>query len=719
MGTTRTWRLSLATAVLSTAVAGFTTFAAAEETGKTVLFDNTHEQTAGASDWVIDGGFSDYADSLKAEGYQVKALEQTTPITYDDLKGYQVFVIPEASVPYKASEQAAIVQYVQNGGSVFYIADHYNADRNKNRWDAGEIFNGYRRGAFDDPTKGMSADEANSTAMQGVVSSDWLSSTFGVRFRYNALDNVSATDIATPSESFGITTGVTSVALHAGSTIAITDPTKAKGIVYLPSGLTAANKWANAVDQGVYDGGGHAEGAYVAISKYGKGKAAFIGDSSAVEDATPKYLNEETGKKKTTYDGFTEESDGVLLDNVVNWLSTPEDYTDLTQTTTTLDTKTALLDSETPQNSTEPQAEPWATPQTGYKWYDKTTFAAGSYGSTKVVTDPTTNASYALSLQDANTVKLVVTGLAANTTYSGYSLGIYLTGGTQVAAFKNDDGTYPTAAGYSATFSLTTDANGQATVQRDFQLPAGNTGSASLRLRQTVSGKTTNLQTTTVNLLSQTPEIVVTPGTVSISGTAQVGHTLQVDAANWEAGVTLSYQWFNDGVAINGATEQQLALTPEMAQHAISVAVRGTSTQDPTKSATVSAEKVTIANGDLTTTTPTITGTAKVGQTVTADTTGWTDGTQFTYQWFVNGQAIAGATQSIYQLTKTDANQTVTVQVTGKLAGYNDATLTSDSIKVAPVASTPTSGLGTLLTNIGNWLIGLINGLKGALLGWL
>ena len=122
----------------------------------------------------------------------------------------------------------------ENGGSIFFIADHYNADRNKNRWDSSEVFNGYRRGAWDNPAKGMSNDEANSQAMQGVESSDWLSDNFGIRFRYNAIGDVSAKNIVSPEQSFGITEGVSSVAMHAGSTLAITNPKLAKGLVYLP-----------------------------------------------------------------------------------------------------------------------------------------------------------------------------------------------------------------------------------------------------------------------------------------------------------------------------------------------------------------------------------------------------------------------------------------------------------------------------------------------------
>lgn len=101
--------------------------------------------------------------------------------------------------------------------------------------------------------------------------------------------------------------------MHSGSTLAITNPDKAKGIVYLPDNLSNNQKWSHAVDQGIYNGGGIKEGPYVAISKIGKGKAAFIGDTSLVEDSSPKYQREDNGKSKKTYDGFEEQDNGTLL----------------------------------------------------------------------------------------------------------------------------------------------------------------------------------------------------------------------------------------------------------------------------------------------------------------------------------------------------------------------------------------------------------------------
>ncbi|UUZ92634.1 GldG family protein [Paenibacillus sp. P25] len=354
--------------------------------GKTILFDNTHEETAGSADWVIDGAFSDFGNALAGQGYLVKELRKSSPITLSDLQQASVFVMAEPNIPLKTSEQDAILQYVQGGGSILFIGDHYNADRNLNRWDGAEVFNGYRRGAYLNPTKGMSTEEASSSAMQDVTSTDWLMTNFGVRFRYNAIGDVTASNIVAPSQSFNITSGVSTFAMHAGATLAIGDPNQAKGIVYVPANPP---KWSSAVDQGVYNGGGTAEGPMVAIAKKSLGKAAFVGDSSPVEDATPKYKREDTGATKTTYAGWQEQNDATLMVNLVNWLAAQESYTSFSSVAgLQLDQPTALLSMETPASSTEPQSEPWSTPAAGYKWYDPSTFKPGSYGYSTGTTPP-------------------------------------------------------------------------------------------------------------------------------------------------------------------------------------------------------------------------------------------------------------------------------------------------------------------------------------------
>ena len=131
---------------------------------------------------------SDYADSMRKQGYQVKELEGESNISDQSLQQAHVLVIPEANNPFKENEQKAIINFVKNGGSVIFISDHYNADRNLNRIDSSESMNGYRRGAYENITKDMNNEEKNSNVMHNVKSSDWLSQNFGVRFRYNALE---------------------------------------------------------------------------------------------------------------------------------------------------------------------------------------------------------------------------------------------------------------------------------------------------------------------------------------------------------------------------------------------------------------------------------------------------------------------------------------------------------------------------------------------------
>jgi DNA/RNA endonuclease YhcR with UshA esterase domain len=501
--------------------------------GKKVLFDNTHGQTAGAADWVIDGGFSDFGNGLASKGYYVKELRKTTPITLADLEQYDAFVIGEANIPYKTSEQAAMIQYVQNGGSIFFIADHYNADRNKNRWDASEVMNGYRRGAWDNPAKGMTTEEAASSAMQGVQSSDWLSDNFGVRFRYNALaDIVSGQNIVPPDQSFGITAGVANVAMHAGSTLAITDPTKAKGLVYLPQ--TNA-KWANAVDQGVYHGGGIAEGPYSAIAKVGGGKAAFIGDSSPVEDATPKYLREENGQTKTTYAGWFEEQDATYLLNIIDWLTTKElSITSLDQYPgLTLDQPTQLLNFEEPSASTEPQAEPWAAPAAGYKWYDPTTFKPGSYGSAVTVSNPVysfTVQSTLPSNEQEFPLRVVINNLAPFATLSNLNIGLYNpSGGAQLGMVSIDGAAYPATPGYSASFSVTADAKGHAVKEVKVKIK-GTPASANVRIRNGSTALLTKTVPASATELPQAlPPDIAPVSTIVMARSKTVGTTVSME----------------------------------------------------------------------------------------------------------------------------------------------------------------------------------------------
>lgn len=76
--------------------------------------------------------------------------------------------------------------------------------------------------------------------------------------------------------------------------------------------------------------------------------------------------------------------------------------------------------------------------------------------------------------------------------------------------------------------------------------------------------------------------------------------------------------------------------------------------------------------------TPTITGTAAVGQTVTAHAGTWGPApVALSYQWKRGGAPIAGATAATYAVAESDAGQTLSVAVTGAKTNYTSATKVS------------------------------------------
>lgn len=97
--------------------------------------------------------------------------------------------------------------------------------------------------------------------------------------------------------------------------------------------------------------------------------------------------------------------------------------------------------------------------------------------------------------------------------------------------------------------------------------------------------------------------------------------------------------------------------------------------------------------------TPKISGKTRVGEQLTAVTTGWgPDGVQLSYQWYRSGKKISDATSSTYTLTKSDKDKKITVKVTGALDGYFSATKTSKAtakVKAGVLTSVVPSVSGT------------------------
>ncbi|WP_395658712.1 M4 family metallopeptidase [Nocardioides sp.] len=78
---------------------------------------------------------------------------------------------------------------------------------------------------------------------------------------------------------------------------------------------------------------------------------------------------------------------------------------------------------------------------------------------------------------------------------------------------------------------------------------------------------------------------------------------------------------------------------------------------------------------------PSISGTPKVGKTLTAKPGTWTPaGVTFSYQWLRNGNAIGGAKAKTYKLVKGDKGRKIAVRVTAKKSGADPVSATSKAV---------------------------------------
>ena len=195
------------------------------------------------------------------------------------------------------------------------------------------------------------------------------------------------------------------------------------------------------------------------------------------------------------------------------------------------------------------------------------------------------------------------------------------------------------------------------------------------------------------SLITNTPAT----GAPTITGTAQVGQTLTAGTtaivdADGLTSVSYTYQWIRTAAGvdtnISGATASTYTLVTADLGTTIKVTVSFTDdaskaeTRTSAATAAVSAAPNTPATGA-----PTITGTAQVGQTLTAGTTAIMDAdgltsVSYAYQWIRvatdNSETnIASATASTYTLVAADQGTTIKVTVSFTDDASNAETLTS------------------------------------------
>ena len=188
-------------------------------------------------------------------------------------------------------------------------------------------------------------------------------------------------------------------------------------------------------------------------------------------------------------------------------------------------------------------------------------------------------------------------------------------------------------------------------------------------------------------------------GAPTITGTVRVGETLTANTTDISDSdglnkATFTYQWLADDADITDATGSTYTLVA--ADEGKTVKVRITFTDDAgnDESLTSAPTATVTASNTPATGEPTITGTAQVGETLTANTTGIADSdglnnATFTYQWLADDTDITDATGSTYTLAVADEEKTVKVRVTFTDDRGHQETVTSTATAAVTAAPSP------------------------------
>ena len=205
-------------------------------------------------------------------------------------------------------------------------------------------------------------------------------------------------------------------------------------------------------------------------------------------------------------------------------------------------------------------------------------------------------------------------------------------------------------------------------------------------------------------------------GGPGITGRVWAGETLTattdlIEDEDGLTGATFTYQWLVDGAEINGATDSTYIVIAADEGKPIEVRVAFTDdagnpeslTSNPFLSAPplIIRDVPVIASNTPATGAPTITGTVRVGETLTANTTDISDSdglnkATFTYQWLADDTDITDATGSTYALVAADEGKTVKVRITFTDDAGNDESLTSAPTATVTASNTPATGEPTI-----------------------
>jgi hypothetical protein len=249
--------------------------------------------------------------------------------------------------------------------------------------------------------------------------------------------------------------------------------------------------------------------------------------------------------------------------------------------------------------------------------------------------------------------------------------------------------------------------SGDAGAALEFQVTASSSSGSTQASSQPTAGVT------------QAPQNTALPG---IGGPVTQGQTLTASTGSWSGypAPSFSYAWQQcdqngqNCAPISGATSSTYTPQPGDAGLTLAVTVKALNSVGSASTSSSPTGRVTSIPGNGTL--PTISGSAALGQTLTATSGTWSGYPQpaLAYQWQRCGQscaAIIGATSQAYVLTQADVGSTVLATVTGaNVAGQSSASSTPSAVVTGAPSNTGAPGIsgnvtlgGTVSASPGQW----------------
>ena len=158
----------------------------------------------------------------------------------------------------------------------------------------------------------------------------------------------------------------------------------------------------------------------------------------------------------------------------------------------------------------------------------------------------------------------------------------------------------------------------------------------------------------------------------TVTGSVKVGAKLKASTGTWNTnGVAFRYQWLRSGVVIAGQTAATYTVRASDSQKSLAVRVTASKAGYASVASTSTAVKAPRFTQLANTSKPKISGTSRVGKTLSASVGKWSvAGASYSYRWYRDGKAITGATKKTYKVASADYKHRLQVKVTAAKTLY-------------------------------------------------